>query len=392
MSKPTVNHDPQVINSPDQAPAWDHWTNDVRKIVLGPSPSSGGDEKNSLKLDRLPDDLAVRYPRLTQLYLWQLEGLERLPALTATLACLDLRGCADLKSLPDLPDTLETLVLDGCANLESLPGLAQGGLANLKELSLKGCVKIPQAWIRRVLDAAPGLRFFDASSCPQLDFITAWPSGLERIELNQCQALRELPGGWPAGLRRIGLRGAIAVETLPDSPDALDYLDLAHMEKLRHLPELGRPRTLFLYGSGVRKPPASEHGKDASENVASRTRAYFEDVALVGKGRVKRCKLLMLGNGSAGKTCLSLALVPGQDPTEVDRLESTHGVQFWDWPFRAGGGRVPRRPPASVGLRRPGNLPQHASALHEQGHGFCGALETRPGWQATAPGPMRISR
>jgi hypothetical protein len=79
MSKPTGNNAPQVVNCPAQAPTWDHWGSDVRKIVLGPSPSPGLDEKKGLKLDKLPDDLAIRYPRLTHLHLWHLEGLERLP-------------------------------------------------------------------------------------------------------------------------------------------------------------------------------------------------------------------------------------------------------------------------------------------------------------------------
>ena len=114
-----------------------------------------------------------------------------------------------------------------------------------------------------------------------------------------------------------------------------DYVDLAETESLQ---ELGRPRelrTLFLYGSGVLVPPASEHGEKAEDNVAERTLSFFEDVDLCGSGDVKRCKLLVLGNGDAGKTSLSLALVPGQDPQMAKKLGSTHGVQFWDWRLSA---------------------------------------------------------
>jgi GTPase SAR1 family protein len=81
-------------------------------------------------------------------------------------------------------------------------------------------------------------------------------------------------------------------------------------------------------------PPASEHGSHADENAAARTEAYFSDVELTGIGEVKRCKLLILGNGDAGKTCLSLALTGG-DPRQASRLGSTHGIQFMDWDFRA---------------------------------------------------------
>ena len=52
----------------------------------------------------------------------------------------------------------------------------------------------------------------------------------------------------------------------------------------------------------------------------------------MGKGEVRRCKVLMLGNGSAGKTCLSLALYPQKDPGEEARkLGTTHGVRFDEW-------------------------------------------------------------
>ena len=155
---------------------------------------------------------------------------------------------------------------------------------------------------------------------------------VERIELNGCVNLARLADRWPRKLRRLGLRGCGAVKAVPDFPETLDYADLAGTASLLHLPaRRGKLRTLFLRGSGVLVPPASEHGQDAQENVAQRTAEYFADVELVGEGNVKRCKVLVLGNGGAGKTCLSLAVVPGQDPREAQRLGSTHGVQFWDW-------------------------------------------------------------
>lgn len=337
MSQPPTQHDPRVCNCPDGPPKWARLDARLQKLVLGPTPGDkDGGKQKTLAAPALPADLAARFPNLTHLYLWNLTGLKSLPPLPPKLVCLDLRGCADLAALPALPATLEALVLDGCARLGTLPEVAPGGLPRLEDLSLKGCVATPEAWLHGVLAAAPGLRWLDASGCPQWEGIPKWPRALERIELNECPNLSALPGIWPARLRRVGLRGASAVTALPDSPPGLDYLDLAHTESLQALPaELGKPRTLFLFGSGVRQPPASEHGKAADENVAGRTLAYFDDVARVGRGQVKRCKLLMLGNGGAGKTCLSLALVPGQNPADAETLGSTHGVQFWDWPSAA---------------------------------------------------------
>lgn len=344
MITPPATTNPRVINCAtlDDFPGWEAWGPAIRKIVLGPSPGEGGGERKPLRLEALPPDLAVRFPRLTHLYLWQIEGLRNLPTLPSALECLDTRGCADLTTLPPLPDTLETLVLDGCGALEILPTLAPACLPKLTDLSLKGCAKVPEAWIHHALQAAPALRLFEASDCPNLSYVPSWPPELERIELNGCPALKALPAKWPPHLRRVGLRGAAAIPRLPDFPDPLDYADLAATAALRSLPALPpvhagqgpRPRTLFLHGSGVLMPPASEHGRSADENVAARTRAYFEDVALAGPGQVKRCKLLLLGNGSAGKTCLALRLVPGKDPHR-DNPGTTHGVQFWDWDFAA---------------------------------------------------------
>ncbi len=91
------------------------------------------------------------------------------------------------------------------------------------------------------------------------------------------------------------------------------------------------------------EPPTSEHGAEPHINVAAETRDYQDEVDLVGKGTVKRCKLLLLGNGKSGKTILALNLNPhfdkrqrqlGQHGNNIggDYVGSTHGIQLWDWP------------------------------------------------------------
>ena len=276
-------------------------------------------------------------PGLTHLHLWNIDGLEGLPGLPAGLKCLDLRGCPGLASLPELPSGLETLVIEQCPALVLDSSADRTGFANLEELSLKECPAIEESWMDAVLEGALVLRKLDASGCPQFTRILAWPPDLVDIRLEDCTGLEALPDEWPRNLRRIGLRRATRVSKLPNFHRKLDFIDLAFTESLRRLPEQrGNPRTLYLYGSGLLMPPASELGEAVDENVAEPTEAYFKDVALTGEGRVKRCKLLILGNGGAGKTCLSLALVPGKDPLEARTLGSTHGVQFWNWPdFRA---------------------------------------------------------
>ena len=307
----------------------------VVKLVVG---LLAREEDSTIQLsDPFPEDFTELFPGLTHLHLWNIDGLEGLPGLPAGLKCLDLRGCPGLASLPELPSGLETLVIEQCPALVLDSSADRTGFANLEELSLKDARPSKKCWMDAVLEGALVLRKLDASGCPQFTRILAWPPDLVDIRLEDCTGLEALPDEWPRNLRRIGLRRATRVSKLPNFHRKLDFIDLAFTESLRGLPEQrGNPRTLYLYGSGLLMPPASELGEAVGENVAEPTEAYFKDVALTGEGRVKRCKLLILGNGGAGKTCLSLALVPGKDPLEARTLGSTHGVQFWNWPdFRA---------------------------------------------------------
>ena len=343
-----MNSNP-VINLTDQQPDWPAFAGSsgqaIRKIVLGRTPGDSGKNKESLAIPALPADFRDLFPHLTHLYLWGIQELSALPELPSGLECLDVRECPDLSAITSLPATLDTLVLERCPKLSSLPTQMNRTFPLLRDLSVKGSGAVPERWLNQALGVMPELRFFDASDGGQLTKITRWPAGLDRIDLNDCPKLTALPAKWPVRLRRLGLRNSAALAVLPDFFDeatqlprdaALDYLDLAGTRALRSLPaHWGRPRTLFLYGSGITTPPVSEHGSTADENVAAGTRAFFADVRLTGQGEVKRCKLLLLGNGSAGKTCLSLALQPGGDPAEAARLGSTHGIQFREWELDA---------------------------------------------------------
>jgi len=311
----------------------------VLKIVLGPSPGGGNDKGIEAQL---PSDLATRFPNLTHLYLWTVTDLIELPPLPTNLRCLDVRGCAGLLRTGHLPDTLETLIFEGAPELNWSDRNQRTNFPSLDELSIRGCTKVSEVWLHEVLRQGGRLRKLDASDCSQLTRIPVWAPNLVDVRFNQCAALASLPK-WPNSLRRIGLRGARSLRRLPDFHPGLDYIDLADTESLQALPEKrGNPRTLFLYGSGIRVPPASQHGKSADENVARTTSEFLQDVELTGRGDVKRCKVLLLGNGGAGKTSLALALIPGGDPAEAKRMGSTQGVQFfggrlqsWGWEFSA---------------------------------------------------------
>ena len=308
-----------------------HWeaNENVTKIVIGTLEKNDG--KAKFISTSVPDDLASLYPNLTHLYLWQIESLTKLPKLPAKFECLDVRGCMNVCNKLDLPETVETLVLDNCSQLPS-PSRVQ--FIQLQELSIQNCKSLDASWITDVIGKNDKLRIIDASECSQLKRISKWPPELVDLRLNRCTALISLPN-WPSKLRRLELNGSERVTKLNNFITTLDYIDLRGTRALRQLPEdRGHPRTLFLFGSGLLVPPASEHGKKPSENVAQNTLAYFADRKLTGDGEVKRSKILILGNGDAGKTCLSLALT-GRDPSLAETMGSTHGIQFWDFDFKA---------------------------------------------------------
>ncbi len=335
----------EALFSPDQVPDWlaleEGFRHRVTKIVLGQP-----DANKSVEAATLPPDLAALFPRLTHLHLWGLKGLTTLPDLPAGLQALDVRRCRDLETIPPLPTAaLGTMVLETLPRLRGIP--ADGAFPVLTDLSLKECAALDAGWmVTLVQSRAPRLRFLNLSGCSQLVRLDQWPESLVDARLDGCTGLQNLPKQWPPHLRRITLRGVAALPgPLPPLHGELDCVDLRGMEKLTVLPKLPpipkeptqtpRPRTLYLHGSGILVPPASEHGADADENVAQRTRAFFKDVEEVGKGTVKRCKLLILGNGGAGKSCLAHALanapLHGQPVSETNKPLSTNGIQFFDY-------------------------------------------------------------
>ena len=336
MSAPSSLSDPRLIDCPTQAPDWAAATAGVQKIIVGEL-----GEDNSLQLGALPADLANRFPQLTHLHLWNCAGVKELPRLPDGMQVLDVRGGAGLRRLANLPASLRVLVLDECAGLTRLPVPLRPGAASfaLEELSLKGDTALESGDVLALLRLSPGLRLFDASGLARLNRIPGWPGRLERIELNGCTGIDLLEAVWPAALRRLGLRGATGVRTLARLPEALDYLDLANTAALQAMPDFaGRPRTLFLHGSGV--PLAPElFGENANANVAGDVMPWLE-AARAGEVADNEVKVILLGNGRCGKTSLARRLV---DENFDARERSTHGVQLWRtrmsfWP--EGGGEA----------------------------------------------------
>ncbi len=316
---PADSPDPRLIRATDATPHWKAWDADaataVNTIHLGKL-----DAKKPLSID-LPPDLKTRFKNLTHLRLWGLE-IAKLPPLPEGLKALDIRRCDGPGSGPPLPSGLEELILQ---DLPTLAGLdLPAAFPALWDLSLKGCPAIPQNTIQSLLDRASALRWLDLSGCAAVVAIPSWPDSLEQVVLNDCAKLTRLPQQWPARLRRLELKGATQIDSLGDEvlPAALDYLDLRGTRELRHLPSrAGRPRTLFIHGSGL-ELPNELFGETEDHNAASAVWAHLDS----RRGTEHEVKLILLGNGRAGKSSLARRLVKG----DFDKNErSTHGIRLW---------------------------------------------------------------
>jgi len=300
----------------------------VGKLVLGDLDSQDGE------IDKWGDVLEViessdfgnAFPNLTHLYLWGIGELTKVGSLPEGLRCLNVRKCPEFESLASLPGALEELVLWDCVKLPISRDRPDASFDSLLDLSVKNLKEVHGNWITAVMQKAPLTRLLEISGCENLEAIDEdWPEGVEDIRLNENPRLKALPEEkWPSGLRRLELEGS-QVSGIDKLPEGIDYLNLRGMRKLTGFPQgWDRAKTLYLYGSGLLEPPVSEQGENAQDNVAEQTKDYFSERELIGDGTVRRCKVLVLGNGSAGKTCFSRGLV-GED---TRKTESTEGIQF----------------------------------------------------------------
>jgi GTPase SAR1 family protein len=312
----------------------------VEKIVIGPSPGSEAKGWGDAALGGLAEVDWATFPKLTHLYLWSVPHLTAIKGLPEALQCLDMRGCTGLVRLPKLPASLETLVTDGCTALKNA-GSHELNLPALTDLSMRDCPNIEPAFVHVMIEKARNLRLLDVSGSRTLATLPAWPPHIEVARFKGCASLEKLPGGpaagWPEKLRRIDLSGT-AITSLPPLSASLDHVDLTGLRgrglgttelwPRKADAERPRPRTLYLHRSGLLVPPVAEQGEDAEDNVARSFRGFHEDIDLVGRVESRRCKILLVGNGNAGKTTLAYVL-RGLDPDHGEG--STHGIRFYPY-------------------------------------------------------------
>jgi len=290
--------------------------------------------------DAIRQQLREHWPTITHLHLWSLDALTALPDLPPKLKCLDLRHCNKIESLPELPETLETLDLEGCTALKKLPA---GRTPEMRYLHLDRCTLPAAGEINKMIGACSKLKELTLSGCTQLENLSGLAklaanedAPLRKLVLKGCSSLASLPS--LDGLRKLqhlNLNGCSALSILPSIPDALQYLILSGCDQLVEFDGQG----IDVRDRGERED--GDENKDDGENVARWfhvRRKYGGELAFSA-----RAKLLLLGDGRAGKTTLAKRLIWNSLSEEAQRAPEnskmrpvegewfTHKIQFFQW-------------------------------------------------------------
>lgn len=309
-----------VIYSKDSVPDWPFRARGVRKIVLGEPPA--GDEKKPLGVSALPNDFANRFPELTHLHLWQLEGLQRLPDLPPKLMCLDIRGCAQLTGLPALPATLDTLDLGGCTGLTSLPDSV---FPALERFYFDGCSSLLDFSLYGFLHRLEKSHVYeiDGSECPAVTSLQQFPAEkLRKLVLAGCSRLTDIGriGDFKA-LEHLNLGNCTGIRVFPALPPKLRFLVLDGAENLN----LFMAQDIGPYDRG-------KNGQNVARAFVSRKK-FGKDL-----GVMPHAKLLLMGSGRVGKTTLAKRLQweevkplgnPSLEPSPKEPFN--HKIHFWKW-------------------------------------------------------------
>jgi hypothetical protein len=319
-------------NSPsdiDWKPLRDH-RDTVQRLTVG-SKSQQYPVTDLGKLNDALKDASGRYlfPNLQEIFLWRVSNIEEIPRI-ANLKTLDIRDADDLRRV-EIPTGIERLIIERCPNLDTLS--ITSPMDSLRELSLSGCQGLGHEQVLEVLRNSPRLLTLDLSGIKNLQSLrdSIPKEYLERLSVRDCHELQNLR--LSPRLEYADLRGCSALEDgglFSQNAKYLKYLDLSLCRKIRNIKPLenrirqGELQSLFLFGSGVLDPPSTEHGSELGQDVAQETTDFFRDKEF-GTGESDRCKVLLLGNGSAGKTELAHRLC------DIKRIDdsSTDNIQFW---------------------------------------------------------------
>jgi hypothetical protein len=194
----------------------------------------------------------------------------------------------------------EPLEIDLNALAEWLPKF--GKLTHLYLWNIRGLAALPPL--------PSGLKCLDVRGCTDLASIAPLPESLETLDLGGCSRLEALP------------------ERLPTT---LEWVFLDRCPNLKRFQPiegcLGRLVRLELHGTRFDDLPDFLCG-EAQENVAAKVRDHFDAIEMQGAAALPECKIIVLGNGGVGKTCLVRAL---KGLPYIEQHPFTEGIRLWSW-------------------------------------------------------------
>jgi internalin A len=278
----------------------------------------------------------ARLTALTQLDLNGCKGVTDLSPLSGLTALTKLglgvhEGVTDLSPLSRLT-ALTQLDLKGCEGVTDLSPLAE--LTALTQLDLGDCGGVTDLSPLSGLTALTQLDLSDCKGVTDL-FPLSGLIALTQLNLRVCRGVTDLsPLAELTALTQLVLKGCEGVTDLSPLSGlaALTQLVLTAcqgvpwFEPIQHL--LGHLEELILFDCRFDDLPAHLYGENAYENVAGLVRRYYGALNTQGSGQDAECKLLVVGNGAAGKTSL-VRLILGEP--HRDDESSTHAIHLEQW-------------------------------------------------------------
>lgn len=241
------------------------------------------------------------------------ESIKAIAVGCPSLVTLNVRTCenltdASIKAIAAGCHSLTSLDAWGCVDLtdDSIKAIA-AGCPSLTSLDVERCRKLTDASIKAISVGCQSLTWLNVSGCEYLteDFIFTVAAS--------CSFLKTLDS---RGIHLLNLPVGIG-EQLPH----LEYLDVSY-NKLTALPrsivKLQKLAHLNVYDNPLQSPPL-----EIANRGLGAVKRYFEELAK-GSSVSKLLKVVLVGDGEAGKTSLRNALARRPHPRQAELDRTIH--------------------------------------------------------------------
>ncbi|MDO1447410.1 leucine-rich repeat domain-containing protein [Rhodocytophaga aerolata] len=271
-------------------------------------------------MPQLPDLIELH---LNSNKLQDLRSMPQLPALSELN--LNSNELQDLSSMPQLPTLIKLNLSDNkLQNLSDMPQLPTLIKLTLSDNQLQDLSGMPQLPALTELDLNSN-ELQDLSSMPQLPALSEL--NLKNNELQDLSSMPQLPTLMNLNLNSNQLQNISPLLTMRH----LIVLDISanrvsDIEQVKSLTDIHSLEELKFERNQVKAIP-----KELSEifnNCLNDLRDYFKDQTQSGFVINNEIKVVLLGNGRVGKTCLYKRLVYN---TFDKNEESTHAIQLVKW-------------------------------------------------------------